>query len=130
VVSGDYDGGLGQAIEEMGRLADATEGGEPPVGQGVAADGLLQVTAASGRVRSIEINSRAMRMPSQDLAEALTEAVNAALADMESKYPTLPIAAIDPAALKAELAQAHEDGIRAMRRYTDSIADALSRFGR
>ena len=51
-------------------------------------------------------------MPSQDLAEALTEAVNAALADMESKYPTLPIAAIDPAALKAELAQAHEDGIR------------------
>ena len=130
MVSGEYDGGLAKAIEEMGRLAEATEGGEPPVGQGVAADGLLQVTAASGRIRSVEINPRAMRMPSQDLAEALTEAVNAALDDMESKYPTLPIAAIDPAALKVQLEHAREEGIREMRRYADSINDALSRFGR
>jgi DNA-binding protein YbaB len=130
VVSSDYDGGLGQAVEEMGRLAQATEGGEPPEGQGVAADGLLQVTAAGGRIRSVEINPRAMRMASQDLAEAITEAVNAALADMESKYPELPIASIDPARLRDQLAQAHEEGIRAMRRYTDSITDALSRFNR
>jgi DNA-binding protein YbaB len=130
VVSGDYDGGLARAVEEMGRLTEQAEGGEPPVGQGVAAGGLVQVTAAGGRVTSVEINPRAMRLASQELAEALAEAANAALADMESKYPVLPIPAMDPVALKAQLAEAHEEGIRAMRRYTESITDALSRFGR
>jgi len=130
VVSGDYDGGLAQAVEEMGRLAAAAQAGEPPVGHGQAAGGLVQAVAENGRLRSMEINPKAMRMASQELAEAMTEAVNAALADMESKYPALPIPAIDPARLQAQLAEAHEQGVREMRRYTEHITDALSRFGR
>ena len=130
MTAGDYDGGLAQAVEEMRRLAEATERGEPPAGHGQAADGMVTVTASGGRLTNVEISPKAMRLPSQELAEALTSAVNAALADLESKYPALPVPPIDAAKLEAQLAEAHDQGLLAMRRYTDSIADSLARFGK
>jgi DNA-binding protein YbaB len=128
--AGDYDGGLGQAVEQMRLLAQMSADGEPPIGRGEAAGGLVRATAANGRISAVEINPKAMRLPSQELAEAMTEAANTALADMESKYPALPIPPIDPAALQAQLAEAHDQGIREMRSYTQSIAESLARFGR
>jgi hypothetical protein len=66
-----------------------------------------------------------MRLPSPDLAEAFTEATNAALADLESRYPPVALPSIDPATLDAQLAEVQQQGLIQMRRYNESINDAL-----
>jgi DNA-binding protein YbaB len=124
----DADGGLAQARRELHALAEAARqaAAEPPEGRGEAADGMVKVTARDGRISTVELNPKAMRMASQDLAEAVTKAANAALDDLATKFPAVAAGpTIDPARLDAELAEVEQQSIMAMRRYQQTIDDAL-----
>ncbi|WP_127935914.1 YbaB/EbfC family nucleoid-associated protein [Nonomuraea polychroma] len=71
-----------EAEQAMRRLADLQGQLDAVRGIGTAAGGQIVVGAdSSGRIDSIELNPRVMRMPSQDLADELLRAVNAAQDD-------------------------------------------------
>jgi DNA-binding protein YbaB len=126
MVSDGFDDDLSRARRELQELAAASEAeGRLPQGHGEAAEGLVRVTVEAGRISTVELNPRAMRLPSPDLAEAFTEATNAALADLESRYPPVALPSIDPATLDAQLAEVQQQGLIQMRRYNESLNDAL-----
>jgi len=126
--SGEYDGGLSRVRAELREMAEAD--GEPPEGRGEAANGMVVVAAKGGRISTVELHPKVMRLPSQDLAEEFAKAANAALADLEAKYPELSAGNIDPAALERQLAEVQDQGTRQMRRYMQTLTDALAQIGR
>jgi len=131
-VPDEFDFGLEEARQELRRLATAATGpeGQPPEGHGEAANGMVRVTVAGGRLSTVELNPRVMRLPSEELAEAFVEAANAALTDLAAQSPTVGAPTADLATLEAQLDEAHQQGVLQMRRYQQSIDDALSRLGR
>jgi hypothetical protein len=74
----------------------------------------------------VELDPRAMRLPTAELAAAFAEAANAALTDLESKYPAVAMPAIDLEALQQQLTEAEDQGLRQMRRYLDEISESRS----
>jgi hypothetical protein len=132
VASNEIDGGLAQARQElrelMASMADAER--EPPEGHGEAADGMVRATATDGRISSVELHPRAMKLASQELGEAFAEAANAALTDLASKYhmPSLPT--VDLAKLDAQLAEAEQETTLKMREFEQAINDAYRHIGR
>jgi DNA-binding protein YbaB len=128
VNSSGFDGELARVRQELRDLA-ATTDGEPPEGYGEAAEGMIAVTAVNGRLSSVELNPRVLRMASEELAEAFAAAVNAALADMESKYRVPAYPSFDPGRLDAQLAEVEEQSARQMREYRQTIDDALRQLG-
>lgn len=68
------------AEEDAGhRGPQAAERPEMPAATGHALDGRVQVTVTAGRVSDVTLDPRALRAPSEDLAAAIREAVNAAI---------------------------------------------------
>ncbi|MFI7635670.1 YbaB/EbfC family nucleoid-associated protein [Nonomuraea sp. NPDC049400] len=68
-----------QALRQLSGLQDRLD---TVRGTGTSADGLVVASAdGSGRIDSIKLNPRAMRMASEELAEALLRAINAAQDD-------------------------------------------------
>jgi DNA-binding protein YbaB len=127
----DFDSQLAQARQELQQLANAATGtdGSPPEGHGEAADGMVRVTAVDGRLSAVELDARAMRLASHELAQAFTEAANAALTDLTSRYPTTSYPDVDLGALEKQLAEAQQQAAVQMRRYEQSIAEALRQAG-
>jgi DNA-binding protein YbaB len=82
---------LDQVRQQLRALASAATDadGQPHRGQGEAMEGMVKVTAEGGRLSLVELNPRVMRASSQELAEAFTEAANAALNDLASKLPSV-----------------------------------------
>jgi DNA-binding protein YbaB len=71
-----------EAEQTLRNLAGVQERLGAVRGTGTAAGGHIVVGAdSSGRIDSIDLNPRVMRMPSQELAEELLRAVNAAQDD-------------------------------------------------
>jgi DNA-binding protein YbaB len=130
-MSGDFGAGLERARQELRELVATASGleAERPEGYGEAADGMVQVTVVDGRLSNVELNPRALRLASHDLAAAITEAANAALADLESKYPVPSYPTVNVEALEAELAQAQAQSARQMREYQQTIDEALRQIG-
>lgn len=129
----DFSAALAQARQLLDTLRSEGAGvepgdSEPASGNGQALDGLIQVTAQAGRVTEIQLDPRAMRLPSQTLAEELLAATNAALADLESKAAAQDAITFDPQALSAQLAEVQDMSVRQMERYTTSISDVLARL--
>jgi DNA-binding protein YbaB len=132
VASEEFDLGLEQARQQMRDLVAASTGpdGQPPEGYGEAANGMVRVAVAGGRISNVELDPRVMRLPSEALAEAFAEAANAALADLASKVPALAAPPIDLATAERQLAEAQEQSARQLRRYEQTISDALAQLGR
>ena len=130
--SDDFDVGLEQVQQQLRELAAATTGpdGQPPEGHGEAANGMVRVTAAGGRLSNVEFNPRVMRLPSEELAEAIVAAANGALDDLAAKYPAVAAPRVDAAALEARLAEMQQQGAAQMRRYQATIDAALAQLGR
>ncbi|WP_240489861.1 YbaB/EbfC family nucleoid-associated protein [Actinomadura atramentaria] len=101
-------------------------------GTGEAADGRVKVTAvAGGRLKSVELDPRAMRMASQELGEALVTAANAALDDLRSRAAGAAADEIvDTAALGARVEEIQNESLRQMREITAALSDAVNKFGR
>ncbi|WP_227023190.1 YbaB/EbfC family nucleoid-associated protein [Actinomadura rubrobrunea] len=109
-----------------------TADGDALEGVGEAADGRIKVTAvAGGRLKSVELNPRVMRMSSQELGERLVEAVNAALEDLRAKAATAGAAegAVDPAALGKQIEEIQNQSLRQMELITQALNDTLAKIG-
>jgi DNA-binding protein YbaB len=120
----DADSPLAKVQQEIRDLV--ADSSQPREGVGTAAEGMVRVTVQSGRIGAVELDSRAMRLPTSELAEAFAEAANAALADLEAKYPAVAMPAIDLEALQQQLEDAENQGLRQMKRYLDEISEARS----
>jgi hypothetical protein len=132
VASEELDFGLEEARQQMRDLVAASTGpdGQPPEGYGEAANGMVRVAVAGGRISTVELDPRVMRLPSQELAEAFADAANAALADLASKAPAVVSTPVDLAAAERQLAEAQEQSARQLRRYEQTISEALAQLGR
>ncbi|MEW9551352.1 YbaB/EbfC family nucleoid-associated protein [Nonomuraea sp. NPDC050783] len=109
--------------EALRRLTDMQQRLGSVRGTGTAADGQIVVGADStGRIDSIKLNPRVMRLASQDLAEHLLRAVNAAQDDCNRQAQALiaeagVITSVDEAALQSmerRLTEAHEAFVKEM----------------
>jgi hypothetical protein len=125
-----------QALETSRRLlaslpggdAEGTPEGGDPEGHGEAADGLIRAVASGGRIERVELSPRVLRMDSQTLAEEITRAVNAALADLRAS--TAQARGVDLAALQQQVRQAQDESVRRMALFTSAIQDAMARINR
>jgi hypothetical protein len=113
------------AVERVGAVAG--DGSEPVEGEGTALDGQVSVRALPpGRLGAVLLDPRVMRLPSQDLAEALVVAANAALADLQEKA-ALPAGAPDLTGLRSSLDQLRQDANRQFGALTASLLAAQDR---
>ncbi|WUI01184.1 YbaB/EbfC family nucleoid-associated protein [Spirillospora sp. NBC_00431] len=122
-------------LSETRALLDQVRGGGTPPGaedvegHGAAADGKVKVVAgAGGELTSVELDPRAMRMPSEELADALRSAVNEALRELRSRSRAAETA-IDPDVLAQGLRDAQDQGLRQMAAFTQSLDDLMTRIG-
>ena len=126
-------GDLDQVRQQLRGLASAATDadGQPHRGQGEAMEGMVKVTAEAGRLSLVELNPRVMRASSQELAEAFTEAANAALNDLASKLPAVSAPpSVDIAALEDQLAAAQDQARRRLAQFARSVDEAMSRIER
>lgn len=101
---------------------------EPIKGNGEAAEGMIRVTAVvGGRLEGLEIDARAMRMTSVQLAEEIMVAANAALADLQAQIRD-KMAAPDLDGLAERLREVQEQSVPQLRRFIDALTDAQSRI--
>jgi DNA-binding protein YbaB len=138
---GSGSGGLDRLLEDTRRVLDEmrSAGGEPPEegdelrGEAEAADGQVRAVAvAGGRLESLTVNPRAMRLGSEALCEQIVAAVNAALDDLRARTAERAAAAggADPAALAERMRDLHAESVRQMDMFTQGIRDALDRISR
>lgn len=71
---------------QVGSIKEIQERVQAAVGHGEAADGRVKITVGpSGALSAVEIDPRAMRMGSEELAEAIIEAAKAATEDVAAQ---------------------------------------------
>jgi hypothetical protein len=116
-------------------VAGSTPGSAPglgppaPLGRGDAADGQVQATATCGRVESLELDPRLMRLSGEQLAGHVATAVEAALEDARGQStvgPAPDTPPVDPRVLAARLGQVHDQGVRAVEMITQALGDAVA----
>ncbi|GLZ14652.1 hypothetical protein Acsp04_48870 [Actinomadura sp. NBRC 104425] len=110
------------------KTAEAADG-DALEGVGEAADGAVKVVAeAAGRIKSVALDDKAMRLSAQKLGEQLVTAVNAALEDLRVKAATAAAARRE-----AEPGERSEDiqnqSLRQMELITQAINDTLAKIG-
>ncbi len=99
------------------------------LGTGVAADGQVRATArASGRLASIALEPRALRLGTQALGEQILLAVNAALDDLQAQAAAQAGPAADPAALAERMQELQDQSVRQMQLFAQNIAGAVGRI--
>lgn len=99
-------------------------------GEGSAAKGSVRAVAAVGRVESVTVDPKAMRLASHELADHLRTAVNAAIDDLTKNAAT----AATPAGTTAEeLRQRVQDvqdmSLEQFRSYTRALRDIMDSIG-
>lgn len=129
-----------RALDVMRAGGDAADRAADPAvdrvaevrGEGSAADGQVQAVAVTGgRLESVRVDPRAMRMGSEALSEQVVLAVNAALDDLRGKVSEQPMpGAVDPAALAAQMRELQDESVRQMEKFGQAIGDALGRITR
>jgi hypothetical protein len=122
-----------ETIRSSSPTPDPGRGGEPTRGTGEAGAGRITATvAAGGRLESIRMDPRALRMGSEELCEQIVLAVNAAFDDLRIKIGTEAAgeSAGDPAELTDQLRDLQDQSMRQMAVYTQAINDALGQLGR
>lgn len=123
--------GLGRALSETMSVLDSitstAEGSARSEGFGEGADGMVTVTVVPpGEVAALNLDPRAMRLPSETLAEEITSAVNQALTDLRGKATT--IGPIDLGGLGDTLRRIQEDSGRRLAAFTDALVEAQDRL--
>lgn len=110
------------------------EEAEEIVGEGEAADGRIRAAAVvGGSLKSIELDPRAMRLPSDELGAQIVVAVNAALEDLKTKVTESAGAALqgfDPEALAEQMLELQDQSVRQMSQFTAGMEDMLGRIAR
>ena len=129
-LTGDLDQMLTRSRELLRTMQAARPDEDAPAPEAVseAAGGLVRVVAVSQRLTSLELDPRAMRLASVELAEALLAAVNGAL-DATSPA-TGEVVAMDARQLAEEVAKIQDQGVRQMAAITDAISAAIAQVQR
>jgi DNA-binding protein YbaB len=113
---------------DQARGAAPAEGDEELRGRGEGADGLIRVAALpGGRLADLELDARVMRMDSVTLAEQITVAANAALADLQDKMKAGMVGP-DLNALANQLTEIQQESSRQMSTFMQSLVDAQERI--
>jgi DNA-binding protein YbaB len=120
-----------QALESMRH----TEPPDPEQvrGTGSAADGQVVATVvAPNQLESLQINPRLMRLGSEDLAERIQAAVNAAFAEFATKArEQMPgQATVDTGELAGRLRSLQDESVRSMEAFSQAMSEALARVHR
>jgi DNA-binding protein YbaB len=101
-------------------MSQTPPGAAPGPFRGEAADGLIAAEAdATGRIRSLEIDPKALRQPLEDTCAQVMAAVNAALDARPGRVDTGP--------LVEELKAVQEQSVQEMAKISRAFSDALSR---
>jgi hypothetical protein len=109
---------------------DRPEPGDELVGVGVSPAGLVRARAATGGLlTSLELDPQGLRLPSEDLAGEVLEAVNAALTDLRNQTAE-QISTADVGGLDQQLREVQDQGVRQMERFTRALDEALHRLER
>lgn len=114
-----------RAMVDQLRTEKALPDHVPTEGHGDASEGRVRVTAQAGRIESITLEPRLLRLPPDEFGELVRDAVNAALADLGGRSAD---AAPDLAALSETLREVQNEGLRQMAVITDGIAEAMSKI--
>lgn len=98
-------------------------------GSATALGGLVTAwVTGDGRVDRVEIDPRAKRLPMEDIAAAITQAVNEAL-DSAAPAPAERVD-VDLVALSAQVGRAQDEGMRQLARFTSALDEAMDRLGK
>jgi DNA-binding protein YbaB len=117
-----------RTLESMRAAGSPAADGEPVRGTGTAADERIQAVAtAANRIDSIRLDPRLMRLGSEDLAEEIVKAVNAALADFQAQTQAMS-APVDPEEFAGQLRQLREDSVRGMVSVTSALGEVLGQI--
>lgn len=124
---------LSQTLSALGKF-QAQPGDQPeqeaPAGTGEAADGLVQVRAVQpGQIEGLVLDSRVMRMSSQQLAQEIETAVNAALADLRQKA-VVTTGVADLSGLNEQLKAIQSNAERQFSTFTASMVEAQEQLAR
>jgi DNA-binding protein YbaB len=127
--SAELDQMLSQARKTLESLRSSRPQDADARGTGEAAGGQVRVVAASpGRLESLELDPRVMRMPSKDLAAHVLAAANAALDDLAAQAPSAAgISVPDPGELAAAVADIQQQSVRQMAAISQAITAAVQR---
>ena len=112
------------------RATDDDQENAPIDGTGEALDGVIVATAAApGRVTSLTFGPTAMRLDSVTLAGETMAAVNAALADLQSRATLLAgTSTADFTVLSEQLKEMQDSASRRLTAFTDALVEAQSRI--
>ncbi|MEU8111321.1 YbaB/EbfC family nucleoid-associated protein [Micromonospora sp. NPDC048947] len=126
----DLNRSISELLSTLGR-GDAGGAAEAqPVVQGVgeAADGMVRVVALpGGQIESVWIDPRMMRGASENLAEEIREATNAALTDLRSALAAAT-AAPDTTALLEQLREVQRSAVPQLQGIMDTLSGVQERL--
>jgi DNA-binding protein YbaB len=126
-------GTLADVVAALGRAQAPSEDQderEPPIGTGEAADGRVRVRAAlPGRVENLELEPSLLRLSSEELAQEIESAVNAALADLQGRAMATAGPA-DLGALTDQLKNIQFNAERQFAKLTASLVEAQEQLTR
>ena len=131
--------GMGQMLDRamavlnaIGADGSAAPGPEPVAIEGIGsgADGMVHVTAEPpGQVTGLMIEPRALRLGTEVLAEEISNAVNAALADLRSQAAATS-AAPDLARLEEQLREVQTGALHQFRAQNAALIEVQERIAR
>lgn len=128
LLASTQQGQPGQSGESGQPAGDAGAAEQPALkGTGGSPSGLITAVAtAGGRIESVDVDPRGLRMDSQTLGAEVAAAVNAALDDLRTKTNVAPDG-VDLTALNAELTRVRDESARQFHSFLESIAAAQER---
>lgn len=101
---------------------------DPPSGSGSAANGMITVRASMpGRITSLALDPRVMRLPSATLAEEIERAVNEALADLQ-RLATAAGGPADLSVLGDQLREIQQGAVDRLSAYSAALLQAQERI--
>ncbi|MET8308450.1 YbaB/EbfC family nucleoid-associated protein [Micromonospora sp. NPDC005173] len=128
-VSGDFSRMLDATMQALAAVSAPTDDvpADPPAGE--AADGQVRAELGpDGRLRSLWVEPRLMRLGSVELTEHITTAVNAAIDAMRGA--TVPPQVGDLTQLREQLAEVRDTAVPRLGSFLQALTDAQERMVR
>jgi DNA-binding protein YbaB len=131
----DMESSLRQARIQAEKIKEMQDELMALVGRGEAADGKVRVEYATGTgMRNLQLDPRAMRMASHELAEAITSAVHEAMGDLQRQTSALTKERLgelgDTEKLRSQVMAAQREFDSKMSAVNEQIALATARMRR
>jgi DNA-binding protein YbaB len=118
-----------RALSELGAPQAGQDANAEMRGTGTAADDQVRASVAiGGRLETLSVNPRLMRLGSEALCEQIVVAVNAAMDDLLTKVAESAREQPSPADLGQQLEEIRTESVRRMEMFSQGVADAVSQI--